>query len=162
MKYAKVESGKVVKVVNIPKSYLNISGFDKADIDTKISYGWYPLEITEQDINDWEYFGERKYNIEDNKAVLSYNIESRSLEEYKTYIKKQLKSIVIDLINERYEPFEQLLYALDIYGSSAKQDAVNWILARKNNLDTAYTNIDNAATYEEVKQIYDNILKLIN
>lgn len=77
-KYVKVENNQIVSgIVDLPHTWNNISNFHALDIETLLTYGWYPYE-------------EEAADLKENEAILRWDIVIEQSRVIKKTIKRQL------------------------------------------------------------------------
>jgi hypothetical protein len=75
--YVKIENNEIKHRGNLPKSYGNISGFDKLDDAKLAEYGFYPMEVNmpEYDADEQE-LGKEVVNLEGGKAKITFEVKN--------------------------------------------------------------------------------------
>lgn len=80
--YAKVEVGVVVSVGSLPRSYMNISGFNTLDDVTLKEYGFYPVTIVVPDYDPLtEKLGDISYVVNTDDVTGTYAVVALDTEE---------------------------------------------------------------------------------
>lgn len=160
--YAIVKNGTVEKVVNkLPSSFENISGFDKADLATIISKGFYPVDkLAEPVLSLDQIYGNQSYIIQDDKVVITRELVTRTLDELKLDLKNKGRSFAMNKFEEEYPYSQGLAIALNVFGTAARDN----MITRLNELVGAYKTfsdeVDSCTTKAELLVVYNNYPQL--
>jgi hypothetical protein len=135
--YAKIESGSVKSVGQLPKNTKQVSGFNKLTEAELKEFGYLPVEYTSPEFNKTsEKLGELQYEIKKDKVVASYKIEPLATEEI-----NEKKSALVKQISQKLTDYlfkTDWVEVVSGLGSQAKTD----YNALRSNISAAFTKLD--------------------
>jgi len=122
--YALVEDGKVVKNCSLPNSWKNISGLDLAS-DTELKeFGWFPYNVTDVILDDYEVFDGSVVTIGENSVSCVLKKRAMTSDEKKAQVAKEAlyykadRKTKYDLLNQFDLQYEDKINSTDTWGEA--------------------------------------------
>lgn len=159
--YVYVKDNEVKRKAPVPSSWKDISGFDKASVEVQVSYGWYPLEVSDNpELQLDQYLGAEEYNIQALKVVSSRPVVTRDLAEVKVWLKQKGLEVAKEKLGGEYDLQTQIVGLNGSLGAGFKSTIEGRVDHFIGAYQTFATEVDACNSKVELLVVYNNYPQL--
>ena len=149
--YWLVKENEIIQFYKIlPKSYLNISWFDKLTKEELLNYWFYKVIWWSETLQDWQFYWKATYQIWEMEIIEQKEIINIDIEQFKKDKINFLKWYYKFLIEKEYPDYKQRNGALWIYDENYINNMINLIQEKRNEVNEKINNINDADNYEDI------------
>ena len=160
MIYANYENEEIKYLGKLPKSYLNVSGFDNSSIEELNKVNWYEYIDNYPTLKEWENVISSSISLVDNKVVKEYQLKDRTLDEYKDIKYDTIKDNTRYAVLKIYPEYKQVSASMGLYSEETNLEIINYIKKTIDGVSILKEQVFNSISYEEIELI-PNIFEVV-